>query len=56
MFGIGVLPAIIQGVGMLYMPKSPRFLLLQQDDFQVQFSTNLFCDIFNSVNRHISVL
>ena len=35
MFGLSGIPAIIQGVGMYFLPHSPRWLLLNGQDEKV---------------------
>eukprot|EP00045_Choanoeca_perplexa_P009769 m.95568 g.95568 ORF g.95568 m.95568 type:complete len:591 (-) comp15022_c0_seq1:135-1907(-) len=36
MFGLSVLPALIQGVGMLYLPKSPRWLVMRHRPYDAR--------------------
>lgn len=38
MFGLSAIPAAIQGVGMFFLPKSPRFLALTGKDAEVRIS------------------
>ena len=35
MFGLSGIPAVIQGVGMFFLPKSPRWLVVNGKDQQV---------------------
>ncbi|XP_021374805.1 solute carrier family 2, facilitated glucose transporter member 12-like isoform X2 [Mizuhopecten yessoensis] len=36
MFGLSAIPAVIQGVGMMFLPKSPRFLMLKRQEAKSQ--------------------
>jgi hypothetical protein len=36
MFGISVVPAIVQGIGMFFLPKSPRWLVLRHRFYEVR--------------------
>ncbi|EDQ90746.1 uncharacterized protein MONBRDRAFT_15943, partial [Monosiga brevicollis MX1] len=46
MFGISIVPAIIQGVGMLFLPRSPRWLLLRGHREEVRGVPTSLCVIF----------
>ena len=35
MFGIAMIPAVIQGIGMIFLPPSPRFLMLHKQESKV---------------------
>lgn len=37
MFGLSAIPAIIQGVGMWFLPGSPRWMLTKGREAQVQY-------------------
>jgi len=45
MFGIAMIPAVIQGIGMIFLPPSPRFLMLHKQESKVGTMWN---DIFIS--------
>ncbi|XP_069128335.1 solute carrier family 2, facilitated glucose transporter member 12-like [Argopecten irradians] len=36
MFGLSAIPAVVQGVGMMFLPKSPRFLMLSRQETKAQ--------------------
>ena len=36
MFAISVIPAVVQGVAMVFLPASPRFLMLKKKETQVR--------------------
>ncbi|XP_060062554.1 solute carrier family 2, facilitated glucose transporter member 10-like [Ylistrum balloti] len=36
MFGLSAIPAVIQGVGMMFLPKSPRFYMLKRQEAKAQ--------------------
>ncbi|XP_074642959.1 solute carrier family 2, facilitated glucose transporter member 10-like isoform X2 [Tubulanus polymorphus] len=36
MFGLSMIPAVVQGIGMFFLPSSPRFLLLQKKDQEAE--------------------
>ena len=43
MFGLSGIPAVIQGVGMFFLPKSPRWLVVNGKDQQVSTLTHSLC-------------
>ena len=38
MFGISAVPAVLQGAGMFFLPKSPRWLIVNGKDQEVRSS------------------
>ena len=36
MFGLSAIPALAQGIGMCYLPSSPRFLLMHKRQFKAR--------------------
>eukprot|EP00039_Didymoeca_costata_P024272 m.9837 g.9837 ORF g.9837 m.9837 type:complete len:526 (+) comp4143_c0_seq2:130-1707(+) len=42
MFGLALVPAVIQGIGMFFMPMSPRWLLMQNRDGEAKLALGRF--------------
>ena len=45
MFGLSGIPAFIQGIGMFFLPYSPRWLIVNGQDEKVQLQLLLWLNI-----------
>ena len=52
MFGLSAIPSTIQGIGMLKLPLSPRYLVLRNQNEKVQMLTTC---IFTYIHLHTCV-